>query len=65
MIVSCQETEEPQPANDSYCVYRKEVSTNAQVPSYWVLHTCLDLDGYINKDYKYIESIGCDCPNRL
>ena len=28
MIVSCQETEEPQPANDSYCVYRKEVSTN-------------------------------------
>ena len=63
--ISCQEAEDPKPSNDSYCVYKKEVSTNAQTPSYWKLHACLDLDGYINNNYKYVESIGCNCAERL
>ena len=67
MALSCQEAEEPKPEliNDSYCVYRKKVSTNAQVPSYWELHTCIEIGGYVNSNYKYIETVGCNCPDRL
>ena len=65
MIVSCQEVEDIKPDNDTYCVYRKEVSTNAQQPTYWELHACVEIGGYINKNYKYVESLECNCSSRL